>query len=317
VCRTSLLTWVAAQKGVAAISEYHDPAGITILIACTAGMWAVALLLRRQWTKVKKQKVESVGENVESRNEKVETQNKSETPKAENRNLFQLSTFPISTFKNVSHLAFALLVWLCIVEAGVQIWYRSREARFNPSPIWSVVFPEGNPTFRTLPVEEKEKYLLRFDEGKQGEWQEADGTQWQAFYFNWFPGRVAGYLAKRHTPEICLAATGLKLLSGPKLTMMNIHGVELPIRSYVFGTEDGVVQVFHCRWEAGVGRDAYVEHESARYNLVRAIWAGRGNKGQKVLEFIVSGMNDPEQAKQALTRQLEKMIKVEKVAAPG
>jgi hypothetical protein len=253
-------------------------------------MWAAALLLRRKKAEVRSQK--SVVSGQES-------------------GVSSQWSVVSSPFPAVGRLAFALLVWLCIVEAGVQIWYRSREAHFNPSPSWSLVFPEGNPTFKAIPVGEKEKYLLRFDEGKQGEWQEADGTRWQAFYFNWFPGRVAGYLAKRHTPEICIAATGLKLLSGPKLTMMNVHGVELPIRSYVFGTEDGVVQVFHCRWEAGVGRDAYVEHESARYNLVRAIWAGRGNKGQKVLEFVVSGMDDPEQAKQALTRQLEKMIKVE------
>ena len=153
--------------------------------------------------------------------------------------------------------------------------------------------------------------LLRFDEGKQAEWSEPDGTQWQGFYFSWLPGRVAGYLAKRHTPEICLTATGLKLLSGPKLTMMNVHGVELPIRCYVFQTGEGVIQVFHCRWEAGAGKNAYVDDESARYNLIRAIWAGRGDKGQKVLEVIISGMDDPEQAKQALARELEKLIKVE------
>jgi hypothetical protein len=123
---------------------------------------------------------------------------------------------------------------------------------------------------------------------------------------------VAGYLAKRHTPEICLAATGIKLISGPTLTMMNVHGVELPIRCYEFQTPEGVIQVFHCRWEAGVASDAYVTHESARYNLVRAIWAGRGNQGQKVLEVIISGMDDPEQAKQALARELDKLIAVKR-----
>jgi hypothetical protein len=70
--------------------------------------------------------------------------------------------------------------------------------------------------------------------------------------------------------------------------------------------------VFHCRWEAGVNADAYVAHDSARFNFVRAIWAGRGNKGQKVLEIIVSGYADSERAKAALLRQLQTMIKVEK-----
>jgi len=122
---------------------------------------------------------------------------------------------------------------------------------------------------------------------------------------------VAGYLAKRHTPEICLTASGINLVSGPKLEMMNIHGVALPIRCYVFQTQAGIVQVFHCRWEAGAGADAYVTHESARYNLIRAIWAGRGNHGQRVLEFIAIGIDDPEEAKLALVHQLEKLIQVQ------
>ena len=191
------------------------------------------------------------------------------------------------------------------------MWYHIREAHLNPGPAWTLTFPQDNPTLKDIPMDATTRRLLRFDDFKQAEWAESDGTQWEAFYFNWSPGRVAGYLAKRHTPEICLAATGIKLLSGPNLTMMNVHGVQLPIRCYEFQTPEGLIQVFHCRWEAGAGEQAYVAHESARYNLIRAIWAGRGNKGQKVLEVIITGMADPEQAKAALKRELDKLIKVE------
>ena len=151
---------------------------------------------------------------------------------------------------------------------------------------------------------------MRFDEGKQAGWAESDGTKWQVFYCAWLPGRVAGYLAKRHTPEICLQATGLKMASGPTLTLITVKGVEMPVRSYVFETAGGPIQVFQCRWEAGADNSAYVQQESARYNLIRAIWAGRGNKGQQVFEIIITGMNDPVQAQAAMVRQLEKMITV-------
>jgi len=156
--------------------------------------------------------------------------------------------------------------------------------------------------------------LLRFDEATQGKWEESDGTRWQAFYFNWLPGRVAGYLAKRHTPDICLPASGQTLRSGPELMVLDVHGVELPMRRYVFEAGNVPIHVFQCRWESGATRDTYVEQESARYNLVRGVWAGRGNQGQKVLEIIIYGIEDPEQAKEALLRQLEKLIKV---AAPA
>jgi len=315
--RMSLLTLIAAKKGVAAISEYHDPAGITIAILCTLALWGLAFSLRKAKT------TDCGPRTTDSPSSVAQPMRMTGVPSTPNSQLASpISDLrrpasdnpPISDFKLVGGLAISLLIWLVLVEAGVQLWYHSREAHLKPGPAWTLAFPRDNPTLKDLPIDATTRNLLRFDTGKQAAWTEPDGTQWQGFYFSWSPGRVAGYLAKRHTPEICLTASGLTLLSGPKLTMMNIHGVELPIRSYVFQTGEGVIQVFHCRWEAGAGKDTYVDHESARYNLVRAIWAGRGDQGQKVLEFVISGMDDPEQAKQALARELEKLIQVEKVA---
>jgi hypothetical protein len=203
-----------------------------------------------------------------------------------------------------------LVTWIIVVEAGVQWWYRSRESHLKLGPAWTIQLPEENPTLRDLPITDATRNLLRYDEGKQASWTAADGTHWEVFYFNWLPGRVAGYLAKRHTPEICLAAMGLKQISGPHLNLLTVHGVVLPVNSYEFATDEGVIQVFHCRWEAGAAQDAYVAHESARFNLVRAIWAGRGEKGQKVFEFVISGMDDANKAMQAVENQLETMIKV-------
>jgi exosortase len=305
VCRMFLLTLVAAKKGVAAISEYHDPAGVTIAILCTLALWGLAWGLAKK-AESRKQKTQPAPPDYGLRdNGTTGVQGAGSILAA-----FQPSTLN-PQLSALSCLGWCLIVWLVVVEAGVQTWYCSREVHLKPGPAWTLVFPRDNPTLKNLPMDATTRNLLRFDEAKQAAWSDPDGTQWQAFYFNWLPGRVAGYLAKRHTPEICLAASGLTLLSGPKLTMMNVHGVELPIRSYVFQTQNGVIQVFHCRWEAGAGEDAYVTHESARYNLIRAIWAGRGNQGQKVLEIIISGMDDPERAKAALKRELNKLIQVE------
>jgi exosortase len=289
ICRMSLLTMIAAKKGVGAIAKYHDPAGITIAILCTLTLWALAAWIKKQSSK--NQILKPSSPNVESASEKL--------PRSP------------ADFVTVKRLALVLIVWLVVVEAGVQIWYRVRESHLKPGPAWTLNFPQDNPTLKDVPIDSTTRNLLRFDEGKEAEWTASDGIQWQGFYFSWLPGRVAGYLAKRHTPEICLEATGLKLISGPKLTMMNIHGVELPIRSYTFESGGQLLQVFHCRWEAGAQGDAYVDHVSSRYNLIRAVWAGRGDKGQKVLEFIISGMDNPEKAKQALARQLDKLIKVQ------
>ncbi len=297
VGRIFTLTMIAAKKGVPAVSQFHDPAGVSTAIFCTLALWGIAALLKNKTLPVP----------AETKNKGAIAEN-SHSPMAG-------SPSPTPSFcpSALRHFSLILLVWLVAVEIGVQLWYDSRESHIKPGPDWTLNMPSDNPSLKDLPLDASTQNLLRFDEGKQGQWNEPDGTLWQAFYFNWLPGRVAGFLAKRHTPEICLEAVGMKLIAGPKLEMVNVHGVNLPIRCYTFeDAQKNLIQVFHCRWEAGAENNTYVENESARFNLVRAVWTGRGNKGQKVLEFAIYGQDDLETAKQALIQHLENLITVAK-----
>jgi exosortase len=288
VCRTSLLTWLAAKKGIGAIAEYHDEAGMTILLVCTALLWAIGWLLNRG--------------NVPSA---IGTSSEADGLPVNNDGA------GVGARSRAKRFGILLIVWLVVVECGVGLWYRIRESHLKPGPQWTVKLPDQNPTYKTLPFTTAEHELLQFDQGQQGEWREYDGTQWQAFYYNWVPGRVAGYLAKRHTPDICLTATGYRMVSGPELMVLNINNVDLPMRHYVFDSAKGPLQVYQCHWEAGMGKDTYTADESARFNLIRGVWAGRGNQGQKVLEIIISGYDNPEMAREALVRQLGSLIQVQ------
>ena len=287
VCRVAILGRIAAKSGLAAIAEYHDPAGITITIVCVACLWAAAWVLRKP--KGQKSKVRPIASG--------------------SKDAPSLPTRP-SNF--ISQRVFILLLgWLLFVEVGIAGWYQYREAHITPGPDWTFVPPENNPTLRVIGIDTKIQNLLRFDFGEQVSWDETDGSQWQAFYCNWQPGRVAGYLAKRHTPDVCLPAVGCKLISGPKLKVMTVHGVVFPIRAYVFTDNGGqVLNVFQCRWEAGAATDSFVTDDSASYNLIRGVWAGRGNRGQKVLELVVSGQFDSDQSETELLQHLENLIEV-------
>lgn len=283
-CRTSILTYLASQKGIAAIAQYHDETGMTILFACTATLWAVSYLVSL----------------LPKRSPAL-----AEAPQASIRQ---------QTNGNRLHalrvLATSLIIWVVLSEIAINLWYAVRESKIPSGPQWSLALPEDNATFQTLPFTPEEHTLLRFDDGKQGKWEEPDGTLWQAFYFDWLPGRVAGYLAKRHTPDICLTAEGMALTSGPTLMMLNIHNLALPVRCYVFTSPNGPLQVFQCHWEPGIEKNSYA-NESSRFNLIRSIWAGRGDKGQKVIEIVISGCHDSDSAKEALARELQKLIQIQ------
>jgi len=288
LCRTSLLTWIAEKKGIGAIAEYHDEAGMTILLTCTALLWGAGWLLNH-WS-------------VPLRNGKTETTEEPHLMDVDKGNKIR---------HGMNRFGIIMIIWLLSVESAVSLWYRIRESNLKAGPGWTVSYPKDNPTYKDLPLTVDEHELLRFDQGQQGQWREPDGTLWQAFYYNWLPGRVAGYLAKRHTPDICITASGFNMISGPELLVLKVHNVELPMRHYVFDSSLGPLQVYQCHWQAGMGEDSYTADESSRYNLIRGIWAGRGNKGQKVLEIIITGYEDQNLAKQALLRQLDKLIKVE------
>ena len=100
--------------------------------------------------------------------------------------------------------------------------------------------------------------------------------------------------------------------AGPTLTVLDINNLKLPFRSYVFTGPGGPFQVFQCHWEPGIDNETYA-FESSRFNLIRGVWAGRGNKGQKVIEIIITGYKDSDAAREALVRELQKMVKIEKL----
>jgi len=61
--RTLLLTRIAAAKGVGAVASWHDPAGVTILVACFLSLWLIARGLQK--AESRKQKADSGEERVE------------------------------------------------------------------------------------------------------------------------------------------------------------------------------------------------------------------------------------------------------------
>jgi len=300
VCRMSFLTMIAAKKGVEAIDKYHDTTGVMITVVCTAGLWGLALLFRN--------KEEGGDQKPEVRTRTLEV-GRELSPLS-----LQLSYFPYS---GLFRLSLALLAWLVLVEVGVESWYRWHEVRSPKSILWSMEWPRGNPTFSELPLAQRTKQLLRYDEASSVAWHEDDGTQWQMIYLRWLPGRIAVHLAKSHTPEVCLPAAGHTVETLPDLTYLSVRGLNLPFRKYILTDGGQIVYVFYCLWEDR-GRDQSFQTTKLTYgNRLGPVLQGRRNVGQRSLEIVVQGISDAKDAEAAVLRQLEKLIKVEKPAEEG
>jgi exosortase len=289
LARMAILVWVAASRGVDVIAKWHDPTGVTILLACFCGLWGLGLLFG------KKQKAESRNENAEKL--------KTETLKGKNKvaKNFSISTFQLSAF------SMAFIIWILAVEVSVEWWYRSHETRLPPAPQWTVTWPQNNPTFKELPLPERARQILRYDEGRSAEWQE-NGAGWQAIFLRWNPGRTAVHLAQNHTPEVCLTAAGHTLATVSETDWLDVRGLRLPFTACEVTDAPRKFYVFYCLWDDRASAQGFGTTFLTYGNRLAPVLAGLRNPGQRSLEIAVGGVENSSAAENAVREELEKII---------
>src|SRR5207237_8453090 len=117
---------------------------------------------------------------------------------------------PLSTQNVPARLSSSLLIglgmWLLLVEASVQIWYRAHQ--IAASSRWAVHWPESENNYKPVPIAPEAESLLHFNEGGGAAWECDDGNRWIMYFFKWLPGRTAARFVKVHRPDICLPASG-------------------------------------------------------------------------------------------------------------
>lgn len=277
--RTGILVWVGANKGTKAIEAWHDPAGMTILLACLAGLWVLSLIMQRRPVFVNEQ-----------------------SPNAETSGLVRFA----------SPLLIGLVIWILLAETGVQAWYRLQRPAMTATR-WTVSWPTAESDYKSVTVPKEAENLLLYNEGGAGTWQGSDGRPWMMYFFRWFPGRTAALFVKVHRPDVCLPASGMTLSHDAGLRLITVNGVGLPIRSYRFYDRGMPLHVFYCYSD---GRSSYESAAAAEQEdwtargRLRAAWQGRRDVGAQMLEVVVWGYEDDHDAEQALQRQLEHIIQL-------
>src|ERR1035438_10269539 len=180
VARTLLLTGIASARGVGAVASWHDPAGASILVACFLCLWLGAWAMQK--AEIRKQRAESAGGKAEI----LKSEMLKFSPALRNPSRFSFSAF--------QRLSIYLIAWLLLVEGGTELWYRMHERAVRDHAEWSVSWPNDRAAFHAVEVPPGIRGQFRYDEGIEGRWQDANGGDWQLYYFRWFP---AHSLSKR------------------------------------------------------------------------------------------------------------------------
>ncbi len=282
VARTVLLTCVAAGKGTAAMERWHDLAGAAILVACFGALWLMARAGRGEGRAADAPVISS------------------EAHSPGGQSAAGSSAFP--------RFGMILLSWLLLCEASTEAWYRYHEAKLSPPVTWTIQPPMDNPSLRQLPLSEKARQFLRYDEAVNASWDEG-GQHFQAIFLRWKPGRTAVHLAKTHTPEACVTAAGRRLLSKSDVRLCRVAGLQLPFRAYVFEGNRAPLHVFYFLWEDRTPQRTFDSARLTYANRLAPVLAGRRLSGQRSLELAIWGCADGEAADAAMREQLAKIVR--------
>jgi len=273
VFRATALVFVAANSGLDALTHWHDVIGTAALLCGMAGMLGLAWL----W--------------------------KSKPPAA-----------PASSGQaRIFSAQWGALAWLVLVFVGTEVWYRNHERNLIERPAWDVTWPAQNETVAALPIPESTRVILHYDDAKSAAWEEPRGVRWWTFFGHWRPERAALQLVRSHSPEICLPAIGRTFRAARPAATVEAEDVSLDFRSYEFEQNERPLFVFVCIQEDK--RVASGPADTGEWNFggrLKAAFDGKRNLGQRLLEIAVLGLDNFDQAREALSRTVPQILRVEK-----
>lgn len=328
--RAFFLVWVAATKNVAAVDQWHDAAGYTIVAVVFCGSLLLATLLGRN-RKGGPALAKATARRAEVRGQRS----------APSSILHSLPSLRVPTSSFILSIA-----WLLAVEIGVEAWYRMHERGLVSREQWSVRWPETAKDFRDIHLDERTKRILRFDEGRGARWrmpagQTAAGGDQRAegrpddsallYFFRWRPGSNSALLANLHRPDVCLPASGWTQIGDYGVRAYPVsEKLSLPFRHFLFAqrtqppavnthpSRQRFAHAFYCLREDRVRREsetlpeqfAQEPSEWSRRERLSLVAQGRRHLGQQVMEFVLLTPQEikPEEAEARFAQVLPEIV---------
>ncbi len=278
VVRTTLLSDIAARRGIDAIHAWHDPAGFGILCFGLAGSWLLATL----WRPHPVHPVDPV----------------------KNPPLPILPAF----------VPASLILSLLCTEAAVQIWYRSHESGAPPARL-AFFWPSTEKAFAPLPIPDSARHILLYSSGDAASWQDDTGRFWSAYHLVWSPGRTSTQSARMHRPETCLEASGAVLIREFGHEAIPIPGGALPCSEYLFQRDGAPLYVLFSLFEQRpADRDsAAMLQDWSGWSRVQRALAGQRNLGQESIEVAMAPLASEADPIGVMKARLESLVSL----APG
>ncbi len=352
--RTIFLVWVAADRGIVAVGQWHDFAGYSIVVVVFAGCLGVAAWLGKTQSDPGNEKAEKGERNSPHPNALPQEEKGTCARQDESALNPQLSTSRrlhlFSGLFSTGQLV-AILCWLGLIELGAEAWYRSHETNLVRRIHWTVRLPESAPGFRKLSIDDFTRETLRFDEGRAAFWrlhdaetsvgppdnssrEVANAPAIYLYFFRWQSGRSSILRARAHRPDNCLPSIGWKATRDGGTRMYSTAELSLPFRHFEFTRRLSDSQpalfahAFYCvraDWikpgdegsrddEQITGRRGY----ELTSDFLRVVREGVRERGQQVMEvsFVSTQPIAPEKAQSQFAQLVREIVVVHSTEQP-
>ncbi|MBC7839192.1 MAG: archaeosortase/exosortase family protein, partial [Nitrospiraceae bacterium] len=279
VVRAFVLAYLQAEYGAETLHRWHDMTGVAIFAVSFAILWGAAAFLSR-WS--------GAGRWVAA------------------------SSFSVSKLfptKIPILLPLAALLWIIAIELATGVWFKTRERALPPATTWTMQWPSNSHAFRFAEVPDEVKSILRYSEAATGTIREPGTPTWQIYFLRWDAGRTSAQLAVMHRPEICLPATGMRQVADSGVTTVHAHGLAMPFHGSVFDDGNQRLYVYRCLWEdRGASQDNTLDISLS--GRLKATWQGRRNTGQRLVQVVIFGARNEQEAREDLVRRIPELISV-------
>lgn len=311
IVRTTYLVRTSDLHGLQAVNLRHDQAGYVILLITMAGLLLITWLLRAKnqtcgGTRLKR---ESNADKLESLRLTAENCESAISPA-----ICANADRSVTRFMKPALAGF--VVWVVLVEVGIEFWYRLAEKKASSQSLWSLKLPTNLSEFQESTPSEQVRALLHYDEGTTASWRDAEGNPWQLHYFRWLPAQsrfraaIACGEARGHAPDVCLRNMGMVVQTNLGANMMQFGTVRLRVLVERFLDRGRSFHVFSCYWEPNdwVPQAAPSTRAAAQAVLHALRTRDRGWNEKRVLKLGVWGMDEDAPALKAFSEIMSRMV---------
>ena len=284
ILRSSFLGVLASRQGMAAVPEWHDSAGLCILLMTFLLVIACAF----HWRSLRSQ--------FDLREAKAGT---------------PLSGGRVPASSSLGDMVLWIVALLILTGSLVltEIWFGMHDLPREDYWAWKIAPRNGVAGVASVPVAEGTLRMLFHPEGFSEKWINARGEMGQVFFFQWPAGRTAVQSVQMHSPEVCLASMGMHM-ERPLADFESGSSGGPRLHAWLFTQNGQPVYVFHSIMEQGTDslEDHPVTDQSpmARISNVRF---GKRNRGQRMVEIALWNLHDESEARAALASYLADSLK--------